>query len=78
MYLFKYVFLKFYCFSLSSLGSEPQICAGGRETETSRVWNNDVVCGPGRDVPLPPCRSDKENQLEGIHPVRTEGSNWGR
>jgi hypothetical protein len=45
---------------------------------TSLVWNNDVLWA--RDGPrycLPPL-SDKERLLEGIHPARIEGINWGQ
>lgn len=43
--------------------------------ETSLLWNNDVICGLS---PCLPCLPDRKNVLEGFHPVRSEGRNWGQ
>lgn len=51
---------------------------GGLGNGSQPAAHNDAVGGLACVVAPPPCLSDKETLLEGIHPVRIEGSDLGQ
>lgn len=74
-----YIYVLFSYF-LSSPASEVsfKLREGSLGNGNQPAADNDAVGGPGFVVAPPPCLSDKETLLEGIHPVRIESSDLGQ